>query len=58
MIVDCHTYVWGRPVHLSDGFIADARAAAGEGYQNIAVDLHTHWEAMPPVARRLLGIDG
>lgn len=54
MIVDCHTHVWESPAHLSGRFIADARAVAGEGYRNIAVDLDKHWEAMQPVDRAIV----
>ena len=54
MIVDCHTHVWEHPAHISDDFIADARAVAGEGYKNIAVDLDKHWAAMRPVDRAVV----
>jgi uncharacterized protein len=54
MIVDVHTHVWERPAHLSDAFIADAKAAAGTGYKDIAVDLDEHWRAMEPVDRAIV----
>jgi uncharacterized protein len=54
MIVDVHTHVWERPAHLSDAFIADAKAAAGAAYKDIAVDLDEHWRAMEPVDRAIV----
>ena len=54
MIVDCHTHVWEYPAHISDHFIDEARAVAGEGYKNIAVDLDKHWAAMQPVDRAVV----
>lgn len=54
MIVDIHTHVWEYPAHISDAFIADARAAAGDGYKDIAVDLDRHWEAMQAVDRAVV----
>jgi uncharacterized protein len=54
MIVDVHTHVWERPAHLGDAFIADAKAAAGAAYKDIAVDLDEHWRAMEPVDRAIV----
>jgi uncharacterized protein len=54
MIVDVHTHVWERPAHLGDAFIADAKAAAGAAYKDIAVDLDEHWKAMEPVDRAIV----
>jgi predicted TIM-barrel fold metal-dependent hydrolase len=54
MIVDVHTHVWERPAHLGDEFIADAKAAAGAAYNDIAVDLDEHWRAMEPVDRAIV----
>jgi predicted TIM-barrel fold metal-dependent hydrolase len=54
MIVDVHTHVWERPAHLGDAFIADAKAAAGASYKDIAVDLDEHWRAMEPVDRAIV----
>jgi predicted TIM-barrel fold metal-dependent hydrolase len=54
VIVDIHTHVWEYPAHISDAFIADARAAAGDGYKDIAVDLDRHWEAMQAVDRAVV----
>lgn len=54
MIVDVHTHVWERPAHLSDAFIADAKAAAGAAYKPIEVDLDEHWKAMEPVDRAIV----
>ncbi len=54
MIVDVHTHVWESPCHIGEQFIADARTVAGEGYQDISVDLDRHWDAMQPVDRAVV----
>lgn len=54
MIVDVHTHVWESPCHIGESFIADARAVAGAGYHDMAVDLAAHWEAMKPVDRAVV----
>jgi predicted TIM-barrel fold metal-dependent hydrolase len=54
MVVDVHTHVWESPCHIGEHFIADARTVAGEGYQDISVDLDKHWDAMQPVDRAVV----
>ncbi|MCW5977278.1 MAG: amidohydrolase [Bryobacteraceae bacterium] len=54
MIVDIHTHVWESPCHLGEQFLADARAVAGDGYKDIAVDLTRHWAAMEPADRAVV----
>ena len=54
MIVDVHTHVWECPCHIGESFIADARAVAGSGYKDIAVDLDKHWEAMQAVDKAVV----
>lgn len=54
MRVDIHTHVWEHPAHIGDQFIADAKAVAGAGYRDIAVDLEAHWEAMQAVERAVV----
>lgn len=54
MIVDVHTHVWECPCHIGEHFIADAKAVAGEAYQDISVDLDRHWEAMQPVDKAVV----
>lgn len=54
MIVDCHTHVWEYPGHISDRFIADARAVGGSGYRDISVRLDEHLQAMQPVDRAIV----
>lgn len=48
------TPTWEAPGHVCDQFIEDARAVAGQGYRNIAVDLDEHWAAMQPVDRAIV----
>jgi len=54
MTIDVHTHVWECPCHIGEQFIHDARATAGEGYKDIAVDLDKHWEAVQAVDRAVV----
>lgn len=53
MIVDCHTHI-GDHTHISEQFVADARAASGNPNQQLVVDLDKHWNAMEAADRAIV----